>query len=104
MSMQAGWEALTQEAGEWDTTSEVLATAKGEVDGLHLSPDNFSFITFVSGVADSYESARLHVIDILSAGQTETKQLADALRDVRADFQSTDQDRRDAAAKLWELE
>ena len=104
MSMQAGWEALTQEAGEWDTTSEALGTAKGEAEGLYLSPDNFSFITFVSGVAESYESARSHVVDILAAGKAETKELADALRDVRNDFQSTDEARRDAVAALWELE
>ncbi len=104
MSMQAGWEALSAEAGEWDVTSEACGTAKGQADGLYLSPDTFSFITFTSGVADSYEKARTHVVDILNAGKTETKELAEALRDIRADFHSTDESRRDAAAALWELE
>lgn len=104
MSMQAGFEALTAEAEEWDTTSETLATAKAAAEGLYLSPGNFSFITFVTGVADSYEAARSHIVDVLSAGQTETKELADALRDVRNDFQSTDQGVRDAVDALWDLE
>lgn len=104
MSMEAGFEALTAEAAEWDTTSAALGTAKSEVEDLYLHENNFSFITFLTGVGTSYETARQHVLDVLSAGKNETDELADALRAVRADFESTDQARRDAIANLWDIE
>lgn len=104
MSMQAAFEALDREADEWDTTATALGTARQAVNGLHLSPDNFSFITFVTGVADSYEEARQHVLDVLTAGKRETEELGEALRQVRRDFQSTDEQVRSEVSSLWQLE
>jgi hypothetical protein len=91
MTMQAGFEALTSEAGEWDDTSQVLSDAASTVSGLQLSAAQFSFICFMTGVDDSYSQARQHVEDVLRAGARETGKLADALREVRRDFESTDQ-------------
>jgi hypothetical protein len=90
MTMQAGFEALTNEAGEWDDTSRVLGHAARTVSGLELSAAQFSFVCFMTGVDDSYAQARQHVEDVLTAGARETGRLADALRDVRRDFESTD--------------
>lgn len=101
MTMQAGFEALTSEAAEWDTTSEALATAAGTVATLLLSSAQFSALASTTGVASSYAAARQHVEAILDAGERETAKLADALRQVRADFQSTDQATVDAVSGLW---
>ncbi len=100
-TMQAEFEALTSEAEEWDDTAEALSTAAGTVAGLHLTSAQFSFISGMTGVAESYAQARQHVEDILRAGERESTQLGDALRDIRSDFQSTDQSVRDAVAAVW---
>ena len=91
MTMQAGFEALTSEATEWDDTSRALSDAAGTVSGLALSAAQFSFVCLMTGVDDSYGQARQHVEDVLTAGAAETGKLADALREVRRDFESTDQ-------------
>jgi uncharacterized protein YukE len=100
-TMQAEFEALTSEAGEWDDTSTALDTAAGTVDGLQLSSAQFSFISGMTGVAESYAQARQHVEDVLRAGKRESTQLGDALRDVRNDFQSTDESVVNAVRSVW---
>ena len=100
-TMQAEFEALTSEAAEWDDTAAAVGTAAGTVAGLQLSSAQFSFVSGMTGVADSYAQARQHVEDILRAGERESAQLGDALRDIRNDFQSTDQGVRDAVAAVW---
>ncbi len=57
-----------------------------------------------TGVDSSYSDSRQHVEDILRAGERETKKIADALRQVRADFQSTDESVRNEVAAVWALE
>ncbi|WP_395696125.1 hypothetical protein [Nocardioides sp.] len=101
MTMQAGFEALTDEAVEWDDTSQALADAAGTVAGLQLSAAQFSFVCFMTGVDDSYAQARQHVEDVLTAGARETGKLADALREVRRDFQSTDQQVVADVSSVW---
>ena len=100
-TMQAEFEALTSEATEWDDTARVLETAKNTVNGLELTAAQFSFVSFMTGVDSSYAQARQHVEDVLAAGQEESTQLANALRDVRNDFQSTDQAVREAVQQVW---
>lgn len=90
MTMQAGFEALSSEAGEWDDASTTLSTAAATASGLTLSSAQFSALASSTGVDSSYADARQFVQDVLEAGQRETKQIADALRAIRADFQSTD--------------
>ena len=101
MTMQAGFEALTSEAAEWDDTSQALSDAASTVAGLQLSAAQFSFISFVTGVDDGYSQARQHVEDVLTAGARETKKLADALREVRRDFESTDDSVVREVASVW---
>lgn len=101
MTMQAGFEALTKEASEWDDTSQALSTAAGVVAGLQLTSAQFSFISAMTGVDSGYVQARQHVEDVLLAGTTETSQLAGALRSVRSDFQSTDASVVDHVGALW---
>jgi type VII secretion effector (TIGR04197 family) len=100
-TMQAEFEALTSEGGEWDDTATALGTAADTVAGLQLSSAQFSFISGLTGVADSYAQARQHVEDVLRAGQEECTQLGNALRQVRNDFQSTDQGVVNAVSALW---
>lgn len=101
MTMQAGFEALTSEAAEWDDTSQVLSDAASRVAGLELTASQFSFVCFMTGIDDSYREARQHVEDVLTAGATETGKLADALREVRRDFQSTDQEVVAEVQSVW---
>ena len=101
MTMQAGFEALTSEAAEWDATSQVLGDAAGTVSGLDLSAAQFSFICFMTGIDSSYGQARQHVEDVLTAGARETGRLAEALREVRRDFQSTDQQVVSEVQSVW---
>lgn len=90
MTLQAGFEALTTEAEEWANISQTLADAAGTVAGLGLTTAQFSWIASQAGVDASYETARQHVADVMLAGARETGKLATALREVRADFESTD--------------
>ena len=101
MTMQAGFEALTSEAAEWDDTSTALSDAASTIAGLSLSAAQFSFISSMTGIDSSYAQARQHVEDVLTAGAEETKQLADALREVRRDFQSTDQNVVHEVQSVW---
>jgi hypothetical protein len=101
VTMQAAFEALTDEAAEWDDTSGALDTAATEVSGLTLTSAQFSAMVIPTGVADRYEEARAHIEAVCRAGMKETKDLADALRQVRDDFQSQDQAVRDEVAGLW---
>jgi hypothetical protein len=101
MTMQAGFEALTSEANEWDDTSDALTTAASTVTGLQLSSSAFSFISFMTGVDSSYNHARQHIEDVLTAGASETSKLADALREVRRDFHSTDQEVVSEVQSVW---
>jgi hypothetical protein len=104
MTLQAGFEALENEAHEWDDTSTTLVTAEGRVAGLYLSQAEFSWLASTTGVDGSYEDARAFVISVLGAGATETERLGNALRRIRADYDSTDQHVRDAVRADWQLE
>lgn len=101
MTMQAGFEALTSEANEWDDTSDALATAASTVTGLTLPSSAFSFICFMTGVDSSYNQARQHIEDVLDAGALETSKIADALREVRRDFHSTDDNVVHEVQSVW---
>ena len=101
MTMQAGFEALTSEAAEWDDTAQVLSDAASTASSLTLSAAQFSFVCFLTGIDDSYSRAHQHIVDVLTAGARETGKLADALRDVRHDFQSTDQDVVTEVQSVW---
>ena len=101
MTMQAAFEALTSEASEWDDTSRALSDAATTVSGLQLSAAQFSFVCFMTGIDDSYAQARQHVEDVLTAGARETAQLADAVREVRRDFESTDQQVVSEVQSVW---
>jgi hypothetical protein len=100
-TMQAEFEALTSEAAEWDDTAAALSTAAETVAGLQLTSAQFSFISELTGVDSSYAQARQHVEDVLRAGERECTQLAEALRQVRADFQSTDSSVVHAVESVW---
>ena len=101
MTMQAGFEALTSEAAEWDDTSRVLSDAAATVAGLDLTAAQFSFVCFMTGIDSSYGRARQHVEDVLTAGTRETGKLANALREVRRDFESTDQQVVGEVQSVW---
>ncbi|WP_370247030.1 hypothetical protein [Nocardioides sp.] len=101
MTMQAGFEALTQEAAEWDDTSDTLRAAALIAAGLRLETSQFSFVAFMTGVDTDYEAARQHVVDVTTAGMVETRKIADALREVRQDFASTDAGVVDRVRALW---
>ena len=101
MTMQAGFEALTSEAGEWDATSRALSDAASTVSGLGLTAAQFSFVCGGTGLDENYAQARQHVEDVLTAGARETGKLADALREVRRDFQSTDEDVVHQVRSVW---
>jgi hypothetical protein len=101
MTMQAGFEALTSEAAEWDETSRTLSDAASTVAGLGLTAAQFSFVCGDTGVDTSYAQALQHVQDVLTAGARETGQLADALREVRRDFQSTDENVVHEVQSVW---
>jgi hypothetical protein len=104
MTLQAGFEALDKEAGEWDVTSTTLGAAEGQVAGLLLSQAEFSWLASTTGVDSSYESARSFVSSVLGAGATETEKLGNALRRIRKDYDSTDQRVRDAVRADWQLD
>ena len=101
MTMQAGFEALTSEAAEWDDTSRALSDAASTVSGLTLSAAQFSFVCDMTGIDASYAQAQQHVLDVLTAGARETGKLADALREVRRDFQSTDENVVHEVQSVW---
>jgi hypothetical protein len=101
MTMQAGFEALTSEAAEWDDTSQALSDAGATVSGLTLTSAQFSFVCGGIGVDTSYAQALQHVENVLTAGARETKQLAGALREVRRDFQSTDENVVHEVQSVW---
>ena len=100
-TMQAEFEALTSEATEWDDTAAELQTAAETVAGLQLTSAQFSFISEMTGVDASYSQARQHVEDVLRAGNRECTQIAEGLRQVRTDFQSTDSSVVQAVQGLW---
>lgn len=100
-TMQAEFEALSSEATEWDDTAAALRAAAETVAGLQLTNAQFSFISGVTGVDTSYSEARQHVEDVLRAGERECLQLGEALRQVRADFQSTDTSVVNAVQSVW---
>ena len=100
-SMQAEFEALTDEAAEWDTTADALSTAAQAAAGLTIEASTFSFISQLIDVQTSYLAAQQRVVDVCSAGERETRKLADALRQVRQDFESTDADVVRAIGALW---
>jgi hypothetical protein len=104
MTLEAGFEALEKEAGEWDDTSAALSTAEGEVAGLQLSQAEFSWLASTTGVDTSYETARSFVESVLTAGASETEKLGVALRRIRRDYASTDQHVRDAVRSEWQLD
>jgi len=99
--MSADFRALTSEASEWDTTAETLSAAADAAAGLTLSASQFSFIALLTGVETSYSAAQQRVVEVCRAGAEETGKLADALRQVRADFHSTDQAVVDDVSSLW---
>lgn len=100
-AMQAEFEALTSEAGEWDDTSDALSDAAQTVAGLQLTSAQLSFVSLMTGVDVSYAQARQHVEDVLRAGAQQATAIASALRGVRADFESSDQGVVDAVRGLW---
>ena len=99
--MQAEFAALTAEASEWDDTAEALSTAASTAAGLTVTASSFSFISQMTDVESTYQAAQQHVVDVCTAGQRETHKLAEALRQVRSDFQSTDSDVVDRVTSIW---
>lgn len=104
MTLQADLDALTSEAGVWDTTADTLKTAGTAVDGLTLDESAFSFITFTTDVGATYAQAQTHVSTILWAGHTEAGNIANALRTVRSEYESTDAHTQAHVKGIWVAE
>lgn len=91
MTLQAAFDALETEAGNWDKTSGEISQATQAVAGLTLGPSDFGWGGGGSGLTATYGQVQAHIGAYLDGGVTETAKLADTLRQVSGDFQSTDQ-------------
>lgn len=100
MSFEIAMQALTADAGKWDATADMLATAASAAGGLVASEAEFSFAG--GDVAAAYESTRAFVQDYLSKGAKEAGGAADALRAVRAAYEGSDTSASNEVMSKWE--
>jgi len=105
MTIQAAMEALTSDAKRWDEVSTALSTASGTASGLALGSSVFPQLLGMSDLDldGIYTQLQSKVEHLLSEGSTETGAIADALVQVRKDFESTDQSVRDALKGVWDV-
>ena len=89
MSLEVALDALSKDAKRWDDTAEMLKTAASDCAGMRLTHQDFSFM---GGEAQkAYEEVRSFMQTYLSDGERATSGAADALRDVKAAYEGTDQ-------------
>ena len=105
MTIKAAMEALTSDAKRWDEVSTALSTASGTASGLTLGSTAFPQLLGLDGLDldGLYNRLQSKVQGLLSEGSTETGAIADALVQVRKDFESTDQSVRDALKGVWDI-
>ena len=105
MTIQAAMEALTADAKRWDEVSTALSTASGTASGLTLASGAFPRLLGMSDLDldGLYNRLQSKVQVLLAEGSTETDAIADALIQVRKDFESTDQSVRDALKGVWDI-
>ena len=102
MTLQAAYQALTDDAGKWDATSKVLSDSAATVAGLTLTSEDFSWIGPLTGLTDSYSETRTHVEEILRAGAAETHRIATTLLKVRSIYEGSDTHARDGLHGVWD--
>ena len=100
MTIALAYEALTKDAKRWDDVGDKLDQTTAVVENLDLGRGAFSFAA--TGTADYYASLRTRVIELLSEGAKQTHGAAAALRAVRSDFESTEENIQAAVGALWQ--
>lgn len=102
MTLQAAYQALTDDAAKWDATAKVLGDCATTVSALDLTSEDFSWIAPLTGLDDSYSATRAHVEEILRAGAEETHRIATALLKVRSIYEGSDTHARDGLHGVWD--
>lgn len=102
MTLQADLKALENDAGTWDDVATALASASNATWGLALGLGDLSWAALPTGLDTEYDRFLEHVRGLLSLGTTRTSQIAGALREVKASYESTDATVRDDFTGLWD--
>lgn len=102
MTLKASLDALTTDATAWDGVSTKLGTAATVSQELYLSLMTFPQICSDIPLHATYEDLRSKVEGLLTGGKTETDKIADTLRQVRTDFESTDKSEAAKYKSIWD--
>lgn len=102
MPINVALESLTADAAMWETVSGNLNVAAASAGELFLPAAAFSFAG--TAAASTYEEVRARVEQMLRQGANETAGAATVLRQVRADYESTDERTRAGLDGLWTID
>ncbi len=101
MSIAMSYDALSEDAERWDDVADRLATMRGgAVDGIDLIRGAFSFAA--TDAADLYATVHAQVLGLLAdGGETQTRGAATALREIREEFETLEQNHVNDLEGLW---
>ncbi len=101
-TLKVALEALTADAALWDDAADAIGNARAAVAGLAIDYHDFSVCG--QNAAHAYQAVRAKVEALLASGVTEVRGGADALREVRQEYESADTATREEVGALWEAE
>ena len=102
MTLEASLDALRDDAKVWDGVSDVLGGARSSCGSLTLTAHELTGMADRAGLVDLYEQVRAMVVELLGEGSTSADAIADALLDVRRQYQDDDRAARERLAGAWE--
>lgn len=103
MTLQSSLDALESDAVRWDTTSHTLADAGTAAQGLALGTSQLSWAADETGLTATYEQIRAKVAGLLTEGGEQTGAIATRLRQVKRDYEGTDEAARARLAGSWDV-
>lgn len=100
MTLKTSLDAMTHDAGTWSDTADMLDDCASAAQGLHLSPQAF---TFLGGDAHSaYEDLLNWMVAYLSKGADQARGASHALITVRDIYAGTDEAAKKRIESSWQ--
>jgi hypothetical protein len=88
--LQTAYDALTEDAQQWNEHSDVMAGAAQQAASYGLTGFQFGYQANVLGVVAKYQEVQDLAVRLLTDGAAAMQEIADTLVQVRGDYEATD--------------
>ena len=89
--LQTAYDALTEDARQWNEHSDVMETAARQAASFGLTGFQFGYQANKLGVVAKYQEVQDLAVRLLSEGAVAMQEIADTLIQVRSDYEATDE-------------